>query len=84
MIILFLFQRLPSGSRIGLDASLTTVADAHGLKERLATVNSVLVPVERNLVDIAWGNQRPASPHDKVFVHSVEFAGNKYMIMQHS
>lgn len=70
-------QRLPSGSRIGLDASLTTVADAHDLKERLQTVHSTLVPVERNLVDIAWGNQRPSAPHDKVFVHSVEFAGKK-------
>lgn len=68
-----------------MDASLTTVADAHDLKERLTVVNSVLVPVERNLVDVAWGNQRPSSPYDKVFVHSVEFAGkNTYMIVQHN
>jgi hypothetical protein len=40
--------------------------------------------VEHNLVDIAWGNQRPSSPYDKVFVHSVEFAGSKYMIVQHN
>ncbi|CAO0802804.1 unnamed protein product [Mucor circinelloides] len=74
----YLVSRLPSGSRIGLDASLTTVADAHDLKERLETVHSVLVPVERNLVDIAWGNQRPSAPHDKVFVHPVEFAGESH------
>ncbi|CEP17177.1 hypothetical protein [Parasitella parasitica] len=70
----YLVSKLPPGSRIGLDAALTTVADAQDLRERLSTVDSVLVPVERNLVDIAWGDERPSTPHDKVFVHSVEFA----------
>jgi hypothetical protein len=32
------------------------------------------------LVDIAWGNQRPLPPHDKIFVHPVEYAGKNAMI----
>lgn len=56
---------------------MTTNADANNLKEQLKKVNSELVPVEKNLIDIAWGNERPLQPHDKVFIHPVEFAGKK-------
>ncbi|CAO3620159.1 unnamed protein product [Mucor hiemalis] len=74
----YLVSRLPAGSRIGLDATLTTIADARDLQLRLDAVDSKLVPVKRNLVDIAWGEQRPLPPHDKVFVHPVEFAGESH------
>ncbi|KAI8971587.1 peptidase M24, structural domain-containing protein [Mycotypha africana] len=73
----YLVTRLPKGSRIGLDATLTTVADARELKERLDTVQSELVPVEKNLVDMAWGSDRPSPPLDRVMIHPMEFAGKK-------
>lgn len=78
-IYFFCIQRIPAGSRIGLDATLTTASDAHDLQARLDTVNSKLVPVARNLVDIAWGNERPLPPQDKIFVHPVEYTGNIYI-----
>ncbi|GAA5809696.1 hypothetical protein MFLAVUS_003109 [Mucor flavus] len=74
----YITNRLPAGSRIGLDATLTTVADAHDLQSRLDAVNSRLIPVRRNLVDLAWGSHRPSTPHDKVFVHPIEYAGESH------
>ncbi|KAI9487677.1 MAG: hypothetical protein EXX96DRAFT_473102, partial [Benjaminiella poitrasii] len=75
----YLVNRLPAGSRIGLDATLITASDAHDLQTRLDTVQSRLVPVKRNLVDIAWGNERPPPPHDKVFIHPIEYAGESHI-----
>ncbi|OBZ85577.1 putative Xaa-Pro aminopeptidase P [Choanephora cucurbitarum] len=74
----YLVHSLPSGSRIGLDATLTSIEDAQYLRSSLSTVNSELVPVKQNLVDLAWGKERPLAPSDKIFVHPVEFAGESH------
>ncbi|KAI7907495.1 uncharacterized protein BX663DRAFT_424720 [Cokeromyces recurvatus] len=74
----YLVNKLPAGSRIGLDATLITASDAHDLQARLDTVQSQLVPIKRNLVDIAWANERPLPPYDKVFIHPIEYAGESH------
>lgn len=30
------------------------------------------------MVDLAWGNERPSPPHDKVFVHPIEYSGESH------
>jgi Xaa-Pro aminopeptidase len=50
--------------------------DAHQLNVQLDTLGSSLVPIHDNLIDLAWGKDRPEAPKDKVFVQPVEFTGN--------
>jgi Xaa-Pro aminopeptidase len=61
-----------------LDATLTTANDARNLQTQLNNVNSTLVPVSPNPVDVAWGEARPAYPLDTVFIHPVSFAGESF------
>ncbi|KAI9012690.1 peptidase M24, structural domain-containing protein [Phycomyces nitens] len=70
----YLVNNLPAGSRIGLDPTLISVADANQLSEELKASGSVLVPIQKNLVDLIW-NDRPDAPKDSVFVHPIQFAG---------
>jgi Xaa-Pro aminopeptidase len=36
-----------------------------------------LVPIHENLIDLAWGKDRPESPKDKVFVQPVKYSGRE-------
>ncbi|KAI7852083.1 peptidase M24, structural domain-containing protein [Circinella umbellata] len=70
----YLVKNLPSGSRIGVDPTLITAADARLLSESLKTVDSTLVPVHANPVDKVWSD-RPGAPHDVVITHPIKFSG---------
>lgn len=45
------------------------------MEYELQSVGSTLVPLEKNIVDLAWGEERPAAPTDPVIVQPVEYAG---------
>lgn len=70
---------LPSGSRVGLDPSLITVADYTKLAPALETAKVELVPIRENLIDLAWDKvepgTRPARPKNEVFRLEDKFAG---------
>lgn len=70
---------LPSGSRVGLDPSLITVADYTKLAPALEQARVELVPIRENLVDRAWDEvepgTRPARPRNPVFRLEDDFAG---------
>ncbi|GAA5865202.1 hypothetical protein JCM3774_002169 [Rhodotorula dairenensis] len=72
---------LPSGSRIGLDPSLITVADYTKLAPALEQAKVELVPIRENLVDRAWDHvepgTRPARPRNEVSRLADDFAGEK-------
>lgn len=51
------------------------LVDAHQLTLQLEHLGSSLVPIHENLIDLAWGKDRPESPKDKVFVQPVNYAG---------
>ncbi|KAG1146496.1 hypothetical protein G6F37_004665 [Rhizopus arrhizus] len=74
----FLIDRLPPGSRIGMDSTLITLSDARELEEQLKTVQSHLIPVSPNPVDLAWGSDRPQRSHDALFIHTIKYAGEAY------
>ncbi|KAI9345119.1 peptidase M24, structural domain-containing protein [Pilaira anomala] len=71
----YLVKNVPSGSRIGLDPKLINAVDAHQLTLQLQTLGSCLVPLKENLIDLAWGKDRPESPKDKIFVQPVKYTG---------
>lgn len=54
--------------------------DAHQLTVQLETLGSCLVPLKENLIDLAWGKDRPESPKDKIFVQPVKYTGKKKII----
>ncbi|KAI9289036.1 peptidase M24, structural domain-containing protein [Umbelopsis sp. AD052] len=71
----YLVKNLPAKSRIGVDPTLITASDASSLEYELQSVGSTLVPLEKNIIDLAWGAERPAPPTDPVIVQTVEYAG---------
>ncbi|KAI8366488.1 peptidase M24, structural domain-containing protein [Choanephora cucurbitarum] len=71
----YLVKHVRAGSRIGLDPTLVSAVVARQLKDELKSVGSSLVPISQNLVDLAWGKDRPASPQDRVFVQPIQYTG---------
>ncbi|CAO3670247.1 unnamed protein product [Rhizopus microsporus] len=71
----YLVKNISAGSRIGLDPTLISGADAHQISAQLEPTGSTLVPIQENLVDVVWGNERPEAPKNKVFVQPVKYAG---------
>ncbi|KAJ8662254.1 hypothetical protein O0I10_001947 [Lichtheimia ornata] len=74
----YLVKNLPAGSRIGVDPKLITASDARQLSSSLSTVGSSLVVIHDNLVDKAWGAERPSAPKDHVIVQPITFAGKSH------
>ncbi|KAI7882418.1 Creatinase/aminopeptidase [Lichtheimia hyalospora FSU 10163] len=74
----YLVKNLPAGSRIGVDPKLITASDARLLSASLSTVGSSLVVIHDNLVDKAWGAERPLAPKDHVIVQPITFAGKSH------
>lgn len=50
-------------------------ADAKSITDSIKAKSSALVPLERNLVDTVWGNQRPTRTKKKVEVLDMKYAG---------
>ncbi|KAF9226237.1 Creatinase/aminopeptidase [Gyrodon lividus] len=69
----FLSKNLEQGTRIGVDPSLISAADAQTLKRSLS--ESELVPLLENPIDIVWGSDRPQRPKNKVFALDIKYAG---------
>ncbi|KAG1141551.1 hypothetical protein G6F38_008344 [Rhizopus arrhizus] len=71
----YLVKNISAGSRIGLDPKLICGADAHQISAQLKPIGSSLVPIQENLVDAAWGEERPKAPKDKIFVQLIQYSG---------
>ncbi|KAI9313582.1 putative Xaa-Pro aminopeptidase P [Dichotomocladium elegans] len=70
----YLSKNLSPGTRIGVDASLISTADAIALDKELAKVSSKIVPLAVNLVD-EIREDRPARPVDPIKEHPIKYAG---------
>jgi len=71
-------KALPGGSRVGVDARLITAADARLLNESLGAVNSSLVPVSENLVDLVWADGQPSPPCNPIKVLDIKYSGKPH------
>lgn len=72
----WLAQNLPKGGRVGIDPYLHTMDTARRLATQLAGAGHTMVPLQgKNLVDVVWGDARPAEPMDPVRVHDMKWAG---------
>ncbi|KAJ2378196.1 hypothetical protein IW150_000944 [Coemansia sp. RSA 2607] len=73
----YIATHLPSGSRVGIDPTLVSVATATDLQTRMGERGVELVALSDNLVDACW-NERPVRPTDLVFVHDAKYAGESH------
>ncbi|KAL8736824.1 MAG: hypothetical protein Q9181_002288 [Wetmoreana brouardii] len=64
---------------VGVDPTVITAPEARKLEEKIKKKGGTsLVGVKRNLVDLVWGDQRPARPNEEVSVLDVKYAGKKF------
>jgi Xaa-Pro aminopeptidase len=67
------------GSKVvGVDPTVISAPEARKLSEKIKkSGGNDLVPIGENLVDIVWGNRRPATPNEPVKILPQEFAGKE-------
>ncbi|XP_058813731.1 xaa-Pro aminopeptidase ApepP isoform X2 [Topomyia yanbarensis] len=71
-------NELSPESRVGADPQLVPHSLWHSLERQLNLHSIKLIKVHRNLVDLVWGSQRPASKSNSIKVHPVRFAGERW------
>ncbi len=71
----WLREKLPKGAVVGFDPWLHTAAEIAQLTDALAPAGIKLKATARNLVDRAWGRDRPAPPAGRISVQAVKHAG---------
>ncbi|VDC07707.1 unnamed protein product [Peniophora sp. CBMAI 1063] len=62
-------------SRVGIDARTVSLVNAKSIQTALSANDSTLVFPEENLVDIAWGSDRPSPSKAPVVIHPLQFSG---------
>ena len=70
----WLTGHLSQGAVVGFDPWLHTAGEIRRLEAQIAAKGLKLKPV-RNLVDRAWGKERPAAPQNPVVLHPLKKAG---------
>lgn len=77
----WLAEHLPPGARVGLDPWCHTSEGVRALKRTLEQAGKVVVPLyastgDGNLVDSAWGAEKPALPSAPLRAHPARWAGS--------
>ncbi|UZJ51629.1 hypothetical protein CBS101457_000949 [Exobasidium rhododendri] len=63
------------GIKVGIDATLVQYARASAFNDDLTSTGGSFTFQSRNLVDVAWGKQRPSPIGAPVHVHPLEYSG---------
>jgi Xaa-Pro aminopeptidase len=71
----WLAEKLGKGAVVGFDPWLHTAGEFARLRTQLAAKGLKLVPTPRNLVDRAWGAERPEPPRAPILVQPLKNAG---------
>ncbi|TIT30792.1 MAG: aminopeptidase P family protein, partial [Mesorhizobium sp.] len=70
----WLRDHLGKGARLGFDPWLHTIGEVEALQASADKIGAVLVPLDRNPIDIIWKDQ-PGAPVTPVELHPIGFAG---------
>ncbi|KAJ6608223.1 putative Xaa-Pro aminopeptidase P [Mycena sp. CBHHK59/15] len=73
----FLSQKMEPSSRIGIDSTLISAADADALSKSLKPKKSELVSLSKNPVDNIW-EHRPSRPKSQVFPLDLKYSGESH------
>lgn len=68
-------EKLPRGGVVGFDPWLHTIAVTTKLEGLLKPKGIKLKALPKNLIDKAWGDERPEPPQQPVIIHSQRYAG---------
>ena len=71
----WLAAKLPNGGTIGFDPRLHTAAAINALKAEAEPHGFTLKALSANLIDRAWGRNRPAAPIGAITVQPIHLAG---------
>ncbi|PTD10786.1 putative Xaa-Pro aminopeptidase P [Fusarium culmorum] len=73
-------EQSSGGNNVGVDPTLISGSTAKGLAEKIRKNGGAeLVAVDGNLVDLVWGDERPARPSEKVIIQPDELAGESVL-----
>ncbi|KAI1789426.1 Creatinase/aminopeptidase [Ganoderma leucocontextum] len=73
----FLSKNLDSNTRIGVDPTLISAADAETVQKALEPKKSELVSLSKNLVDLVWSD-RPSRPANTISPLDVKYSGKSH------
>lgn len=71
----WLIEQAKEGTKVGMDPTLISYTQGKSLVVALEQANASAVFPSRNLVDVVWGNDRPAPIDAPVYEHDLKFAG---------
>ncbi len=71
----WLVEQAKEGVKVGLDPALTSYTQGKSLLLSFKQAGGSVVFPSRNLVDVAWGSDRPALIAFPVYEHALKFAG---------
>ncbi|NXX99384.1 XPP2 aminopeptidase, partial [Centropus bengalensis] len=75
---LWILEAVPVGGNISLDPFLFSIDMWDSYSQALRGSGRTLVPIETNLVDEAWGDQRPPPSSQEIYSLPEEFVGSSW------
>lgn len=73
----WLVNNLPTDSNVGTDPNLMTNSSWVSIKKKLTDARLSLEPLDNNLIDEIWGDQKPPAKLNPVVPQKFEFTGRK-------
>ncbi|XP_051646865.1 xaa-Pro aminopeptidase 2 [Manacus candei] len=77
-IAMWIMEAVPVGGNISLDPFLFSVATWNSYSQALYGSGRTLLPLETNLVDQVWGDQRPSPSSSKIYSLPSAFTGSSW------
>ncbi|NWX22587.1 XPP2 aminopeptidase, partial [Aegotheles bennettii] len=75
---LWMLEAVPAGGNISLDPFLFSIDTWNSYSQALHGSGRILLPIETNLVDQAWGDQRPPEASGQIYSLPAEFTGSSW------
>ncbi|XP_058806129.1 xaa-Pro aminopeptidase ApepP-like isoform X1 [Phymastichus coffea] len=71
----WLIDNIPTNALIGTDPNFISHSNWLRIENCLRDAGLILFPVEKNLVDIVWGSERPTSLKNNIVPHEIIYSG---------
>ncbi|NXC03719.1 XPP2 aminopeptidase, partial [Orthonyx spaldingii] len=75
---MWILKRVPAGGNVSLDPFLFSIDTWNSYSRALHGSGRTLLPLGTNLVDQAWGDQRPLPPSSEIYSLPPEFTGSSW------
>ncbi|NXD37371.1 XPP2 aminopeptidase, partial [Copsychus sechellarum] len=75
---MWILQAVPAGGNVTLDPFLFSIDTWNSYSRALHGSGRTLLPLETNLVDEAWGDQRPLPSSSEIYSLPAEFTGSSW------